>query len=115
MQIVNDTRHVALAVHAERAANMWMRGIGLMGRASLPEGYGLIIDPCKSIHMLLMRLPIDVCHVDRDDRVVRVLHSIRPWRVGPFVWMSHYVVELPAGTARGTGTEVGDQLRMVDE
>jgi len=114
MQVINETRRVALATRAERASNVWQRGLGLMGRHSLPEGYGLIIDPCKSIHMWFIRLSIDVCHVDGDHRVVRVLHAIQPWRIGPIVWKSRYVVELPAGTARITGTEQGDQLRLVD-
>jgi uncharacterized membrane protein (UPF0127 family) len=81
-----------------------------MGRTQLPDGYGLVIDPCGSIHMFFMRIPIDVCHVDKKHRIVRILHSIKPWRVGPIVWKSKYVVELPAGTVRRTGTEVGDTV-----
>ena len=64
--------------------------------------------------MCFMRIALDVLHVDSRDRVVRVLHDIRPWRLGPLVWRGKYVVELPAGTANRTGTQIGDQLVLED-
>lgn len=102
VKVVNRTRGACLAPRAERATSFWSRGIGLMGRASLPEGYGLVIDPCRSIHMFFMRIPLDVCYVDRTNTVVRVVRGIKPWRIGPVSWRAAYVVELPAGAAGGT-------------
>ena len=110
LKILNTTQGTYLATRAERAATFWQRGLGLMGRASLPEGYGLIISPCRSIHMFWMRMPIDVCHVDAHDRVVRLLPEIKPWRIGPIVWRGKYVIELPPGTAAKSATKPGDQL-----
>lgn len=114
VQVINQTRQMALAPRAEVAATFWQRGRGLIGRTSLPEGYGLVIKPCGSIHMFLMRIPLDVCHVDKDDRIIKILHEIKPWRVGPIVFRSKWVVELPAGTARRTGTSEGDQLTVLE-
>jgi uncharacterized membrane protein (UPF0127 family) len=44
--------------------------------------------------------------------VVKILRGIKPWRPGPFVPKSRWVVELPAGTAQQTGTQVGDVIEV---
>jgi uncharacterized membrane protein (UPF0127 family) len=113
-RVVNETRGVDLAPYAEVASSFWQRGRGLIGRKSLPAGYGLVIKPCGSIHMFFMSIPLDVCHVDKQGRIVRILHEIKPWRLGPFVRRGKWVVELPAGTARRTGTSEGDLLVVLD-
>jgi len=106
--IVNTTRGTTIADTVDVADSFWSRGKGLIGRKSLPEGYGLIIRPCGSIHMFFMSIPLDVLHLDKEGRVVRVLAGIKPWRLGPVVLRGKWVVELPAGTAARTGTTVGD-------
>ena len=45
MFIKNQTRGVMLAEKAEMADNIVSRFFGLMGRATLPEGEGLVIAP----------------------------------------------------------------------
>ena len=86
------------------------RAVGLLGRRGLAEGAGMWLHPCRGIHTLGMRFPIDVIFLDRRFVVVRVCPGLRPWRMVPFVWRARSVVELPAGAAEGV--EVGDQLRL---
>lgn len=115
VQIVNRTRNVVIAERAEMAENIWTRFMGLMGRRGLEPGAGLVILPNNSIHMFFMRFAIDVLHVSKDGTVLKILHSIKPWRVGPIVRKCHYTVELPPGTAKATGTVEGDQIELVSE
>jgi uncharacterized protein len=111
VSIVNSTRETRLAADAERATSFFARGRGLMLRSTFPEGSGMVIDPCSSIHMFFMRFPIDVLYLDRDDRVVRVQEGIKPWRLGPLrTGGARYVIELPAGTIASTHTTTGDQI-----
>ena len=111
--ISNATRRTTLATHGRRADSFWARGRGLMFARALPEGAGLVIDPCTSIHMFCMRFPLDVLYVDREHCVVRVQEGIKPWRVGPLHTKgARYVIELPVGTIARTGTRVGDQLQL---
>ena len=110
--IVNETRGTTVADRAEVAASFWSRGKGLIGCKSLPEGSGLVIRPCGSIHMFFMSIPLDVLHLDRDGRVLRVLAGIKPWRLGPIVRGGKSVVELPAGTAARTATVAGDSIAL---
>ena len=71
-------------VTAEVARGLWERLRGLIGRRDLPPGRGLLILRCNAIHTFFMRFPIDAVFYDRQDRVVRTVRNIRPWRL--FVW-----------------------------
>ena len=115
MKIVNESRGATVAADVEIAASFWTRGKGLIGRKSLPEGYGLVIRPCGSIHMFFMSIPLDVLHMDKAGHVVKILHEIKPWRLGPIVLKGKWVVELPAGTAQRTGTQVGDVIVLSED
>jgi len=97
-----------LAAESGRADKPVSRGIGLTFRGSLPKGNGLIIYPCRSVVSFFMRFPIDVLFVDRENRVVHILSDMRPWRISKIVRRGRFVIELPAGTAGETGTQVGD-------
>lgn len=81
-----------------------------MGRSSLEEGEGLLIEPCTWIHTLGMAFPIDVLYLDDEGTVVHTCYSLRPNRLGPFVGRAHSVLELPAGTIIRSGTKIGDRL-----
>jgi len=60
--------------------------------------------------MLFMRFAIDAVFVDRAGRVVRVADRLAPWRIAVFARGADEVIELPAGTASETRTQVGDEL-----
>ena len=102
-----------VAARVEVAGSFVRRGLGLMFRSELPPGQGLMITPCNSIHMLFMRFPLDVAFLDRDGRVLHVLHGIRPWRVSRIVRGARSALELPAGTLAAAGVELGTVLRLV--
>jgi len=112
MRIINQNRGKSLAIDGRSANTFWLRLRGLLGRKSLPEGEGLILVGEKSIHTLFMRFPIDVLYIDKDYRVIRVDENMVPFRLGPFVTQSAYVLEVPVGTIVATDTRVGDQLRF---
>ena len=77
---------------------------------------GLWIVPCPMIHTFFMKFAIDVLFLDRELRVVRVLEELRPWRLSPWVFRAHSVLELAAGRLQGT-VRVGDclELRSAEE
>ena len=112
LRVVNATRGTVLAERADLADSVLARARGLLGRATLAPGEGLVLRPCNAVHTLGMAFPIDVVHLDADSRVLRVVADLRPWRLGPLVRGSRVVVELPAGTALATGTGQGDEVRL---
>ena len=111
-RLENRSRGTLLGDRIARAHRPWSRAVGLLGRRSLPEGQGLVLVPCTSIHMLFMRFPVDVLYVSKQDRVMKVVRDLRPFRFSGCLRGAHYTVELPVGTIDASGTEVGDQLGL---
>ena len=62
---------------------------GLLGRDGLAQGEGLILEGCAAVHTAFMRFPLDLCFLDRDSRVVKVVRSLPPWRAAAARWASH--------------------------
>jgi uncharacterized membrane protein (UPF0127 family) len=103
-----------VADHVEVADTLWSRFMGLMFRRELLPGHGLLIRPCNSIHMFFMRFALDVVFIDGDGRVVRLLASIRPWRVSSLVRGAKAAIELPAGTAGRAALASGTVVRLLE-
>ncbi len=100
-----------VATRCEVANSFLTRGLGLIGRAGLAAGDGLLITKTGSITMFFMRFAIDAIFLDRSMRVLQVAKDLRPWV--PAVGAprgTDSVLELPAGTAARTGTQAGDEL-----
>jgi uncharacterized membrane protein (UPF0127 family) len=110
MVIVNRTRGTTVADKANKAVNFLARGRGLMMSPPLPEGGGLVLDPCGSIHMFFMRYPLDILFLNKEGDVVFMYKGIKPWRVGRIVRGAAMAVELPEGAIEQSKTEVGDRV-----
>jgi uncharacterized membrane protein (UPF0127 family) len=87
------------------------RRTGLLKHERLEPGEGLWIAPCESVHTFFMKFPIDLVYMDKNRKVKKVRHAVPAWRVSACL-TAHSVLELPAGTAKETGTEAGDELVM---
>lgn len=81
---------------------------GLMGRASLASGEGLLLKPCNSIHTFFMRFAIDVVYLDSEGKVLKIRRNFKPWRADLPVFGAKSVLEVSAGSL-GEIRE-GDQL-----
>lgn len=63
-------------------ASRWhQRLLGLMFRASLSPGEGLLLSPCASVHTAFMPFPIDLVYLDSEWRVLVVREALAPWRM----------------------------------
>lgn len=112
MHIYNVTKDQNLAQEAKLAGTFFSRLVGLLNRAELPLGEGLIIKPCNSVHTCFMRFTIDVLFLNKDYRVVKIVENMVPNRFTKIIKDSVMVVELPSGVVRLTGTQVGDVLKF---
>jgi uncharacterized membrane protein (UPF0127 family) len=107
----NRTRDRAIAARVAVADDLESRSRGLLGRTAMAPEEGLWIVPCPMIHTFFMKFAIDVLFLDRGLRVVRVLEGLKPWRLSPWVFRAHSVLELAGGSLQGS-TRVGDSLEM---
>jgi uncharacterized membrane protein (UPF0127 family) len=91
-------------------AETWLERMrGLIGRPPLPEGQGLLIVPCNSIHTFLMRFPIDAVFIDRRGIVSKIAADLPPHRLA-FSLQAASVLELMAGQAARLSLAPGNQL-----
>lgn len=110
VRVENKTRGTVISTACRVASSLRDRNVGLLGTDGLEPGTGLLIERGQSIHMFFMRFAIDAVFVDADDRVVKVVERLRPWRVVLWARGARDCIELPAGSVGGTATAVGDQL-----
>jgi uncharacterized protein len=109
----NLDRGTVIAQIAQVAETSATRRRGLLGRSSLPDGEGLWIVPCESVHTVGMQFPIDVLYLSRDRRILKIRPAMPAWRISACL-RAHSVLELPSGTAAATGTRRGDRLEISD-
>ena len=69
---------------------------GLMGARSLAAGSGMLFPRTRSVHTHFMRFPVDVVFLDGENRIVSIVHRLRPWH-GAASRGARSVLELAAG------------------
>jgi hypothetical protein len=104
----NPARGAILGTRIGLADRWWGRLRGLLGRPGLEPGEGLILRPCRAVHMAGMRFPLDVAFLDRRGGVVAAYQTLAPGRRTGWHRAAVEALELPAGTLAATGTVVGD-------
>jgi uncharacterized protein len=110
----NRTRQTFLATELRIADTHWARLVGLLrteGSAFLC-GQGLWIVPCRGVHTVAMRYPVDVIYLDTENTVVHVEENVKPWRLTPLRTDAQTVLELPSHMAWNTGTSIGDSIEI---
>lgn len=73
----------------------------------------LILRPCRWVHTVGMRFPIDVAYVDGDGVVVKAVMMARH-RVGFPVPKASWVIEAEAGAFERWGLSIGDVVELRD-
>ncbi len=82
---------------------------GLLGR----DGFdgALLLRPCRWVHTIGMRFPIDVAFVGDEGVVVKTM-QMHQRRVGVPVWRATTVIEAEAGAFARWGLRVGDVVEI---
>ncbi len=112
MRVINQTQNTVLMTQGRLANTFWTRLRGLLGTTALRTGEGLILAGEKSIHTMFMSFAIDVVYLDKNYTVIRTTPNMVPYRLGPFVTQSAFVLEMPVGVIAQTSTQVGDRLQF---
>jgi len=97
---------------AEVATTRATRRRGLLGRSEVDGA--LVLEPCRQVHSLGMKFPIDVVFCDRQQRVLRIA-TLKPGRVSRPVLRARRVIEAEGGAAARWGVVVGDVLELVED
>jgi len=113
MQIANKTKNTILAQNAVIADTILKRMKGLLGRKDFKEGEALVLKPCNSIHTFFMSFAIDVVFVDSNNKVVKAISAMTPFRLSRIYFKARLAIELPVGTISKTTTQPNDLLQLL--
>ena len=111
MKIIHKKSNFVLGENIKYASSMVERMKGLMFAKEM-LGDGLLLEPCNSIHNCFVRFPIDVIFMDRDNKIVKILRSFKPWRFSWIYFKAVRTLELPEGKIPNE-IEVGDELEVL--
>src|SRR5437588_12477574 len=112
---LNRTRGTCLAENVRIARTHWSRLRGLVGteRSEFRPGQALWIVPCRGVHTLAMRFPLDLIYLDQFNTVISLQQDVQAWRFAPVHLRASSVLELPAGTIHESRTARGDKIEIV--
>lgn len=108
--VMNETRGKVLGTRVDLADRFWPRLRGLLGRGSLEPGEGLILVPCRGVHMYGMTYPIDVAFAAPDGEVVALYRELAPGARTKMHREARAAIELPPGALAESGTRIGDRV-----
>jgi uncharacterized membrane protein (UPF0127 family) len=111
-KVTDTTRGTTVGDSIQLADTSLSRMFGLLGRKGLDAGGGLWIKPSSGVHTFFMAFSIDVIGLDRDLKVIKLWHSLPPWRVTSVSVKLKSVIELPSGAIRAADIQIGDTLAM---
>lgn len=97
-----------------RSSGIFSKLIGLLFTKELPEGHGMWLVPCSSIHTFGMRYAIDVIYLNKKQKVIKLVKQLEPNRFAPFSFQTRSIVEIPAGALDRLDIAVHDDLEMIE-
>ncbi|HEX2053134.1 MAG TPA: DUF192 domain-containing protein [Actinomycetota bacterium] len=106
--LMTDPDNPRICIEVWEPIGLFGRARGLLGYAGIGLGRGFLIR-AKWVHTVGMLFPIDVVHISRKGRVIRV-QTMHPGRIGPCVLTARWVLELDGGEAERLGIRVGGRL-----
>lgn len=112
MQLIDYHSEKILIPNLELAQTVWQRFRGLMLRKTFPEGFGILLNPCSSVHTMFMVVPIDIYFIDQDGVIVDLRKKVRPWSIVLPKGQARMVLEVPNATE---GFSLGTKVVMQRE
>lgn len=92
------------------ASSFSERFFGLMGKKGITVQDSLLFPHCSSIHTFFMRENIDVVFLSKEGTVIKVVDSLKPWKLLLPLRGATHCIELPAQEFRKWGVQEGDRL-----
>ncbi len=111
-QVYNVNSSLYVSRQTVIADTFLTRLIGLLLTKKFKPGSGLIIEPCKSIHMFFMRYPIDVIFYNQNLEIVALVENIQPWQFTKVYSKAKACLELPINSIRQSNSSINDQLKI---
>ena len=109
--IKNLTKRAIISENAELCKGAFSKSFGLMfSLKPKPLIFAFKKEKIVPLHMFFVFFQIDALFLDKNKKVVEIKESFRPFEFYNPKKKARYVVELPQGTVKKTGTKLLDKL-----
>jgi uncharacterized membrane protein (UPF0127 family) len=78
------------------ADNFWKRLSGYMFRKQ-PHVSGILFEPANAMQTSFMFFNLDIVFLTRENRVIKILRDVKPWRHTWFYPKTRKTLEVPSG------------------
>jgi len=72
--------------------------------------YALFFSKCKSVHTFFMRFNLDVVYLDRENKIIKVVRSLKSFRIAFPVKDATSILEIPSDVPDAKMLSVGKKL-----
>lgn len=76
------------------AETFFSKFLGFMFKKNV--NYALLFENCRSIHTFFMRFNLDIVFLDRENKVIKVVRNVKPFRVVLPIKNSFSILEIPS-------------------
>lgn len=89
----------------------YQKAKGLLGERELEVNSGMLFKNCNSIHMMGMKIPLDIVFLSKDNLIIKYVEHIKPWRItGCSKGLK--TLELSSGAIKLYGLKIGMRLEI---
>lgn len=113
--VFNKTRESFVALNVSVADTHLSRFRGLLGRMRLSSDEGIWVIPSYGVHTIGLPFAVDLMYLNYDNRVVHLIESLGPFRIGSFRLRCASVLELATHTIYSSQTQIGDELLICSQ
>ncbi len=113
LNILGVNKIINSGIEVELADTWRKRLVGLLAKQRIDDNYGLLFQPGESIHSIGMRFSIDVLFLDKSNKVLKITHEMKPFRLAFAPKGTCSVLEINSGNAKRTGIHLEDTLEFV--
>ena len=113
--IKNKTRKTVIVREKRFLKSEWQKTRGLMlAKKIIDTGLIFVFKQEKiiTLHMFLVFFPIDVLWLDHNKKVVDMKEHFKPFTIILSKRPALYIVELPDGVIKKSGTKIGDVVEF---
>ena len=100
---------VELVSQLEIPQTFWERLKGLLGRNQLTFQQGMLFEKCAYVHMIGMKIPLDVIFLDKELRIKKLVKRLKPFQIAGCIGATH-TIELANGAIERMMLSKNEQL-----
>jgi uncharacterized membrane protein (UPF0127 family) len=99
---------ISLNIPVVIAKTFWHKFRGFMFKKN--SNYALLFKNCKSIHTFFMCFDLDIVYLDKENRVIKVIKQLKPFKVAMYVKNSVSILELHSNIIEDIDSLIGKRL-----